>query len=453
MADAPAPLLDARDAIEHLRRVHFSLLVAAFALFSLTFAREPGQAEKATEQLAQIRAALERWSPGWITAALEQAASAQPDRLSSPLPGIDCASRCEPDAVVVRPRTPFASGPQAAGLRPRVVRAWTALPLPGALRAQLAPGEYDKPFALLGLALEEVDQRFLTPVPRLFRIRIESADIEAPRSVAAFGALWDALGALPVAYAVEQPPRWVRVDAGDSQDASPYERERPLDGSWPEVELALTPLEPWAVGYWKDRTDDAIEPTHQLVGYTVWGEVWVPVEVSRITVRLREAFHRAHGSAWGTGTFAATFPELSVIAGEPEMTLDEAAALLSAERAKLDSDIAIFGLAIPSRAVSRWGGAIVVLAQFYFWLHLRAFRRTLEATARPTLAPWIGIYPDTLARAATVASALALPPLALTALILGGGATLALGAVIVTSLALGALTYVTLRACWASIDP
>lgn len=136
-----------------------------------------------------------------------------------------------------------------------------------------------------------------------------------------------------------------------------------------------------------------------------------------------------------------------------ELSFDETSALLASESAKLDADITIFGLAIPAKVVSRWGGAIVVLAQFYFWLHLRGFARELRAVSEPTLAPWIGVYDDLLARATTALSAFALPPLVLAAMIFATETgTIALWLVVLASLGLGLLTYLTLRSCWALIN-
>jgi hypothetical protein len=52
---------------------------------------------------------------------------------------------------------------------------------------------------------------------------------------------------------------------------------------------------------------------------------------------------------------------------------------------------------------------LLVVAQFYFLMHLRWMNRALSGRESALLAPWIGVYIDLIAQSATVASGILLP--------------------------------------------
>lgn len=452
--------MDIRDNVQHLRKIHFSLLVACFSLLTLTFAREANQYEKALEQLNQIRAALSDWEPGWIDAAAAELVTDLDDTLSDELIlGAKCRNHCVTKNLMVEQflLPTYERKLEEEGLQLLATRPWTLLPLPVPLLMLAGAGQDPQSGPLWSkmAKLKRLDPQFLNPIPRSYPIAYQPFDIDRPESVGEFQILWNTLDVLTITFVTEQGGYWVLFgDLHSESDAFIIRPDDLVDASWPTVELALEPMEDSAKAWWRDRTEHQIRPDYQLIGHTPWGEVTVPVEGKQITLPLRDAFTRSHGLSWTNGTFANNFPDLSAaMQGRPRMSFDETAALLTSESAKLDTDIAIFGLTIPAAMVSKWGGIFMVIAQFYFWLHLRGFARELKSTTQLTLAPWIGVYDDPLARAATAVSGFALPPAILTALIFGTStATFMLWLIIVLSLLLGALAFMTLRASWAAID-
>lgn len=460
MTGTVSPLMDIRDNVQHLRKIHFSLLIACFALLTLTFAREANQYDKALEQLNQIRAALSDWAPGWIDSAAARLVADLDDALGDDLIlGAACPNHCVTEKLVVTQfeLPAYEHELEEKGLQLLASRPWTPLPLPAPL-LELAGAEPDPksgPLWSKMAKLERMDPQFLNPIPRSYPLAYEPFDIDRPESVGEFQTLWNALDVLTLTFATARGQYWALIgDLRSGGDAFVIRPDDPVDASWPTVELALEPMEDSAQAWWRDRTEHQIRPDYQLIGHTPWGEVNVPVEGKQITLSLRDAFIHSHGLSWTNGTFANNFPNLSAaMQGRPRMSFDETAALLTSESARLETDIVIFGLVIPDAVVSRWGGIIMVIAQFYFWLHLRGFARELKTTTQPTLAPWIGVYDDPLARVTTAVSGFALPPVILAALIFGAStATFMLGLIVVMSLLLGALAFATLRACWVAID-
>ena len=298
------------------------------------------------------------------------------------------------------------------------------------------------------------DPQFLTPVPTAYAADFQPLKLAQPASVVEFQVTWDSLGQLTLSYATKQDAFWVQIgEQNGGTGGALYHRDDPAEEAWPLVDLSLEPLSNSYAAWWRDRTEHEFQPRFHLVGHTPWGGVSVPVEVGQATLSLRAALARRHERLWSTGSFANNFPELSVATRDHVgLGFEETRAQLESESADLAEDIVIFGLAIPADVVSRWGGAVVILAQFYYWLHLRGFLRIVRGTAAATLAPWIGVYDDPLARIATAVTSFMVPPVVLGFLVSGEIlAAPALAVVVAISAVLGVVSWRTLRDGWAAI--
>jgi hypothetical protein len=86
-------------------------------------------------------------------------------------------------------------------------------------------------------------------------------------------------------------------------------------------------------------------------------------------------------------------------------------------QSKAEERFEAFGLRIPAAQVVRWGIALLLAAQLYFWIHLHELARKLRPNDPGWEVAWIGMYSSKGAFIATMISSTFLPALA--ALMLG----------------------------------
>jgi hypothetical protein len=106
------------------------------------------------------------------------------------------------------------------------------------------------------------------------------------------------------------------------------------------------------------------------------------------------------------GRFAESFPELDGVTREyQQLSLESAARILDDELKRTGERIEFLGVSLPEPVMATWGGIVILMLQLYFWLHLRYWKRQGGMlNHEPNHVPWIAIYPDVFARAATYAT-------------------------------------------------
>jgi hypothetical protein len=438
--------------------VHFSLLIVCFALYGLSVAGKSSDFNKALEQLARIDEVLSRWEPEW----LENAAALRVDQQDSAIRddislGIECDYNCG-ETSAWEPNGPVVS---TKGLRLRSTNKWTLLPLPGDLlklaypEDTLNPRDKSGPLWSRPGKPSRKDPQFIQPVPTDYSLAFRPFKVAAPQTLEEFESLWNGLGSISatVTFALKQQIGRVAIGVSDESFHTLYVADNP-DIDWPGVTLRLEPMTEYMKAWWRDITEHELLPQYQYIGYTPWGEIFVPALVDQFQLNALSAFNDYYNTPWGPGSFAMNFPELSALTIDiSDYSFDKLKSILERESIRSQDDIELFGLTIPAVVIAKWGSLIIVIVQLYFILHLRTLQQQAGPARDLTLAPWIGVYPDMLSRITTAVSACLLPPLLLSAITLPDIASNP-GLVIIVALSvlLGAWSFLVMKKLWRLLD-
>lgn len=416
--------MDAKDIVQHLRTVHFSLIAACVGLYILVTAGRSPEFDAALNQLDQIARVTAKWDEAWVQTAAEGAV----------------------------PDGDFAFDQLTPVFRLEAGQAWTILPLPPALLALAGEDGTDPldPDGPLWSRLKRAARwNPAMPQPRRDRFapEIDELRIPAPVSLRDFEAFWNGLLGQTVGVSVaETHIGWLAGPEPAMLGAYPFGQPGP---DAPVVVMRLEPIvddatrtmwqvetEDWPVGHHFVGHVDLADPTlgallrqHGAAGPAQEtplalqpgrppparpGRVETLAAVARSEHDLQTLFIEQAGVAWQPGSFAFNFPELSAVtAGNDALYLDKVRAFVESRARQAEDKVALFGIDVPLAMVSLWGGPLLLVAQFYFLLHLRSLRRILDADPAAKLAPWIGVYTDIVARGTTAATAVLLPPAAL----------------------------------------
>ncbi|MCG8359614.1 MAG: hypothetical protein MI920_28955, partial [Kiloniellales bacterium] len=387
------------------------------------------------------------WSPTWLEASAAAAVAEQAPVIDTAIaPAADCWP-CR-DPVLLRPFL----GPEvsAEGLRLEFATTWTLLPLPETLATMAEKVGSGRPLWSRGGALPKRDPQFLQPIPTRYPIAFDPLALAAPRTLKELETLWDTLADLhlTVTYATEQAPFWIGVWRDENLDL--LSLSEAASSEWPTVELRLEPMADMQKAVWRDQSEHQMSPDYGYVGHTPWGKVDLPVEVGQLRVHSLSALIQRHGKPWQPHSFAFNFPELSALTLDvADLGLEKVMAYLRNQAKQAQKDVTLFGLSVPAVVVAKWGGPILVIVQVYFLLHLRRLRDRLRGAGSAATAPWIGVYPDRLSKAATAVTAFVLPPVLL-GLIIGRDLAAApvLGLVVLLSLVIALLSFRVMRDLW-----
>jgi hypothetical protein len=148
-----------------------------------------------------------------------------------------------------------------------------------------------------------------------------------------------------------------------------------------------------------------------------------PISVTEIQldsefVRIDESYLRKiFFNDWRSGNFDAAFPELSSVStGISTLEISDAVHRLESEAASAEKSISVLGFTVPVPQLSLWGVLILLSLQLYLWLHLHELAARIEPDAEGWNVAWIGVYRTRAALAVAVVSCLVLPVLAAIAL-------------------------------------
>jgi hypothetical protein len=191
----------------------------------------------------------------------------------------------------------------------------------------------------------------------------------------------------------------------DATDKSPCQNlqddsvKRPLNGEWNGGVLSFgitTSNDPDVVNIQPVVTDHHVACTFA----TTRGQ-HLDIDFSRAfgEVAPRAVF-------WGNGSSSEVFPELIAAAKHLEyLPLEQLAPMLQ-EKAEAETErIELFQAKIPVSSIPTFGGAILILCEFYLLAHLLEFRRMLKAnTAAKLPSGYIGLYPNIYVFAFTLAT-------------------------------------------------
>jgi len=143
------------------------------------------------------------------------------------------------------------------------------------------------------------------------------------------------------------------------------------------------------------------------------------VSVSTIDLQTRRAkinetyMRRLFFRDWRPGNFDVAFPELSSVSDEID-TLDirDAVSRLESQVTSSDRNISLLGLSLPIQQLAQAGFVVLLCVQVYLWLHLHELSSRIEPDAYGWGVAWVGIYKTRTAAAINVISLVILPGLA-----------------------------------------
>ncbi|MEX0803199.1 MAG: hypothetical protein WD688_07775 [Candidatus Binatia bacterium] len=112
---------------------------------------------------------------------------------------------------------------------------------------------------------------------------------------------------------------------------------------------------------------------------------------------LRLWLSRAYGFRISDDKFEKSFPELNEVTRHyQKLEMTNVNSVLQAELERAGERIEFLGLRVPEREISTWGAFIIIVIQYYFWLHLRVLHLRLSTNKNDSAfnVAWIGLYTD-----------------------------------------------------------
>lgn len=354
-----------KEIAQHLRFVHFTVVLTSLALLAAATLDAPSEAARADAQLREIIGAMRNWEPSFLTDRAQEAAHA--------VLGV-------PEQFILR----FEARPEGFG----------------------APTFFTSIEGPYGQAEADV---------------LRVSDIDPPTSLAGFADLWDGLNdccrlAVPVRFAdrvavsriplvgeVEaQPLRWFAVDISSGAPGVHRRlalRTRPAADDVIEIGGGVLP------GAWVLRGSVADRASRWPVS--------LPVTTRVVAFDAQQALQDQLRTSWLGGAFDFSFRELSrVTEGYRNVDLNILGIIVESEARRAGQQIETFGLKLPAAVVGVWGLPILLAVQLYFLVNLVVFAQHAFAEPEPANVPpvpWIALYPGLLPRLLMLSSAVILP--------------------------------------------
>jgi hypothetical protein len=167
-----------------------------------------------------------------------------------------------------------------------------------------------------------------------------------------------------------------------------------------EIHLIATVQRPlWEVGAtYRKKNLERLEYESEITMDTVNGRV------------DESYFKRLFFTDWRSGNFETAFPELnSVSNGISTLEIADAVRRIEAQAGTAEKSVSVLGFAFPVAQLSQWGLLVLLAIQFYFWLHLHELAARLEPESEGWNVAWIGVYRTRVSTIATAFSCLVLP--------------------------------------------
>jgi hypothetical protein len=101
------------------------------------------------------------------------------------------------------------------------------------------------------------------------------------------------------------------------------------------------------------------------------------------------------GKAWRHGSFSTTFPELAEVTKfTRNLPFDQIEEILQDENLRNADKLEAFGLKIPAQGISLWGALILIGIQVYLNRHLKFLNSVHVKNLHVARAAWLGLYTD-----------------------------------------------------------
>lgn len=113
---------------------------------------------------------------------------------------------------------------------------------------------------------------------------------------------------------------------------------------------------------------------------------------------------------WKRGNFDAAFPELRTVSADiSTLEINDAIHRLELLAASSERSVSVLGFTIPLPQLSQWGVLVLLSVQLYLWLHLHELATRIRPDAEGWNVAWIGFYRTRAAIAIIVLSCFLLP--------------------------------------------
>jgi len=409
------PKNGAKDIAEHLRMVHFSLLVACVVVILSLLGASPGVLGAAHDQFQKILAIRAEWQKWMQRFASEQ------------IQWLKAQGLTWPDSVV----SPiYINGAELRSAVPRDFK----------LQGRFSVG--DDSLVAMHLAGAPIyffvrEKEILVPGPAVASGARLGLTTPTFRTLADFRSFWDSADHVTASVVKEISDVAYLVSRSDFKAEVRWHRPGPGKGGGRQMSMALVAAEHEGLLVEKDRvlcpreltqllSSSSASPTYNDLFcvssqktyndskyFPEFQAIVVPAKVESHSLQtslrrwLAEEFHLP-----GAGTkFEETFRELDEITKDYQtLPFENAERIFKGELDRAGERVEFAGLRFPVDQISTWGGLIILVTQIYFWLHLRAFDRAFrkEKGVRPAVA-WIALYPDRVARVVSITTVSVIP--------------------------------------------
>jgi hypothetical protein len=362
-----------KDFAEHLRYVHFTLMVASVGLILLVLSSKPYNPANALREIEEIIELKKNWSPSWLVD--------------------NC--KCEPHWISMR---------DYLGVSPfmlNVSKSATPLEVAGDLHWKKS-----------GIHPDQTPVRavFVFPENNWTQDWHEepewSPQLSFPNTLAGFRKWWDALRKVhnvEVVLSVDTAG-WLSFSAEELPNPNPAE-----DPGYVQLELAgdTSNKSLQRVGLYLYKSGDHF--VYRGVVQRV-GRVFFPVSASYHVELDQGALHTSSFSDWHSGPFERSFSDLAQAAsGLEALELQDVQKFVSDDVAKGTQVFKAFGLELPAEQVT-YGGIVILLAtQVYFLAYLRQLSGKLRIDDPGWDVPWIAMNQSILARLISFVTLVLLP--------------------------------------------
>lgn len=382
------------DFVEHLRTVHFSLVILCLGLIIVTGTQRDTAAKRAAAQLDQVTAVAQQLDDGWLGNYCEQRKLQYPALSPAVREGVTPIKMDQHPIIKVRINTKD----HLIGI-PNQCKLFALLP-DNAENRGLDAARIVNDTVLVSVAFNgsQLKPETLKDFVELWNALNQDVEIVVPTSIEDRVRTWS----------IPAPPS--KLDDGNGP-MLPYTIEASKEEEGFNLELS-----PDGLGK-IDVEGDAAATANLFVfrgGFDIYIRIptfgTIPLNGLSYLISLVPAGSRM---SWRHGKFDEAFPELSTI------TKDRQAATFAVWNQALKDEIErgtesfeAFGLKVPAQTTTLWGALLIIGVQLYFLAHLTELSHKLQETDPGWEVAWVGTYRHFLARALLWASALILPVVA-----------------------------------------
>jgi hypothetical protein len=239
-----------------------------------------------------------------------------------------------------------------------------------------------------------------------------------------FRKFWDGLDLLNSVFALNRVYPYAYIGKDDSQanegewvkvnivDARAYKGRAgtlkllpdrgPLRSSWPTRMHRSSYAYQWHV---RLTSEDGFKENYSIT---------IPLSYKQVEVNAQAICSRLFKNEPTPGRFDKSFPALKELTEFTEsLPLDRLKQQLESEQERSREGFEIFGVKLPTELIGTWGILSLLVVQLYFWLHLLRFvkqaREDRGNDASVSQIPWIGFYPEKITRFIFIFSSVGLP--------------------------------------------